>query len=554
LVLFSSSFFFLLSSFFFLLSSSFFFFLSSEKMRWILASVLTCGLMLVPPPNCEKSHACCDDEVWKHVKQFSNIYHVREVLDSTPRMLERYYSFYKILKMIRGIEQAALDECLWGVITVYLNALPAVEYEEGLEAAQAVFLQASTWLEGAQSLTHISNWTIPLTPLRSNYPVILGVKPSNDRCFGLPLRIFVYDTDTFSRGALFCSAGQWGVEVLFHMYLLRSDCRTLNVDEADLFFVPDYRACQFHLAPRSDDEGITVDDDMLHSKVIIGHKEKVRDFDNVDSVFLRLLSLLEHFPKKQGMDHIFLFSDQGFIVNFTNIFPSWRTYMPHSIFATTEAFTPRCDDCFSPWKDIVIPGHLDMDRIDDIRAHNQPSSNRTLFFNFHGRVPQNHEYYTNVTVRADISKLAPLPNISIGGFVENYFEIMGTSHFCLIPEGTSSWTNHLYEAFFAGCIPFILSDTFVLPYQDLIDWKSVSFKWPQKKVGLEMYAFIAKLVTERLELVEAMKKRVDEMQCWFHFYRDCNGEVDCKCSPYYGFLHELNARRRPPKFLYPLYW
>ena len=33
----------------------------------------------------------------------------------------------------------------------------------------------------------------------------------------------------------------------------------------------------------------------------------------------------------------------------------------------------------------------------------------------------------------------------------------GASHFCLVPMGTSSWTNHLYEAFFAGCIPVILS-------------------------------------------------------------------------------------------------
>ncbi len=33
----------------------------------------------------------------------------------------------------------------------------------------------------------------------------------------------------------------------------------------------------------------------------------------------------------------------------------------------------------------------------------------------------------------------------------------GASHFCLVPMGTSSWTNHLYESFFAGCIPVILS-------------------------------------------------------------------------------------------------
>ena len=42
------------------------------------------------------------------------------------------------------------------------------------------------------------------------------------------------------------------------------------------------------------------------------------------------------------------------------------------------------------------------------------------------------------------------------GFLGDWFS-QGASHFCLVPMGTSSWTNHLYESFFAGCIPVILS-------------------------------------------------------------------------------------------------
>eukprot|EP00397_Hematodinium_sp_SG-2012_P035266 GEMP01037919.1.p1 GENE.GEMP01037919.1~~GEMP01037919.1.p1 ORF type:complete len:341 (+),score=66.63 GEMP01037919.1:525-1547(+) len=339
------------------------------------------------------------------------------------------------------------------------------------------------------------------------------------------------------------------------MYLMRSDCRTLDPNEADLFFVPDYRACHYHLAPRANDKGISLAEDGVYSKVIINHKNKMRHSDHADNIFVHLVASLPHFPAKQGVDHVFLFSDQGFIVNFTNIFPSWRSHIPNSIFVTTEGLTPGCDDCFNPWKDLIIPGHLDLERINDIVAHNQPTWNRTLYFNFHGRIPQNHDYYANVTVRSDIGKLAHLPNVSIGGFVENYFEIMGSSHFCLIPEGTSSWTNHLYEAFFAGCIPLILSDTFVLPFQDLIDWDTVSVKWPQTRVGLELYTYVASFVTQRRDLLEQMKARVDKLRCWFNFYLEQKNEKDASlCSPYYGLIHGLNERRRPPKFLWPPYW
>lgn len=57
--------------------------------------------------------------------------------------------------------------------------------------------------------------------------MLLGLGQFNDdNCFGTGLKIFVHDTGRFSRGALFCSAGQWGIEVLIHTYLMGSTCRT----------------------------------------------------------------------------------------------------------------------------------------------------------------------------------------------------------------------------------------------------------------------------------------------------------------------------------------
>merc|ERR1711879_123232 len=126
-------------------------------------------------------------------------------------------------------------------------------------------------------------------------------------------------------------------------------------------------------------------------------------------------------------DHIFVFSDQGFIVNFTHTFPSWREVIPHSIFLTTEAFTPGCGpSCFSPWKDVVIPGHIDQERMAAMRAKNLPSKDRTLLFNFHGRLPANHDYYQNNSIRQKILLFGLYyDDVSVGGFIEEYFEVMG---------------------------------------------------------------------------------------------------------------------------------
>eukprot|EP00747_Dinoflagellata_sp_TGD_P093386 gnl/TRDRNA2_/TRDRNA2_165750_c0_seq2.p1 gnl/TRDRNA2_/TRDRNA2_165750_c0~~gnl/TRDRNA2_/TRDRNA2_165750_c0_seq2.p1 ORF type:complete len:362 (-),score=47.26 gnl/TRDRNA2_/TRDRNA2_165750_c0_seq2:106-1092(-) len=326
----------------------------------------------------------------------------------------------------------------------------------------------------------------------------------------------------------------------------------MDPEEADFFFVPDYRACHYHLAPTFQHKGLTlVDGDEFHSAIIRNHSQKYRHWNHADATFKTLVGSLPYFSRRSGTDHIFVFSDQGFIVNFTHTFPSWRDYIPHSIFLTTEAFTPGCGpSCFSPWKDAIIPGHLDLERIHAIRKHNKPSSERTLFFNFHGRMPANHDYYENITVRKALMQFSFLPNVSVGGFVEDYFEIMGNSHFCLVPEGTSSWTNHLYEAFFAGCIPFILSDRFVLPFQDLIDWKQVSIRWPQDEVNVQVYAYMSQMVEQEFKMVEQMKRKVDEHACWFDFY-----DFDNFCSPYRAVLHMLEKRKAAkPQYLDPRHW
>eukprot|EP00439_Symbiodinium_sp_Y106_P060580 s372_g8.t6 len=475
-----------------------------------------------------------DGSLWQHVKAFAPNYHVRELLDSTPRMLERHYTFYNLWVRMQnaGASQVFAADCYFGVVAMLLNALPAIEFEHGLDLAQEVFLSAVDMLERNNN-TEAANWTIPREPLERQFPLFLGLQ-AND-CAGAKFRVYVYESQQYSLGSVFCSAGQWGVEVLLHRFFASGSCRTLNADEADLFLVPDYRACHIHLAPNYQHKGLTLlEGDDYHSQVIRNHRDKYRRPEEAESSFLGLIQTLPYFDRKKGMDHIFIFSDQGFIVNFTHTFPSWRDHIPHSIFLTTEAFTPGCGPgCFSPWKDAVIPGHIDLDRMERIRSFNQPSSNRSLLFNFHGRLPVNHDYYEKVGVRRALLQFAELPDVSVGGFIEEYFEVMGRapslgkSHFCLVPEGTSSWTNHLYESFFAGCIPLILSDRYVLPFQDLIDWPSISIRWPQEAVSLEMYMYVKELVGKRRPLVEAIKQRVDEHACWFDFYR-----FDRDCSPY----------------------
>ncbi|CAD7931511.1 unnamed protein product [Amoebophrya sp. A25] len=555
---------------------------------------------------CEDLNNCCDGTIpgslplatWNHIRAFHDTYHVRELLDSTPRMLERHYTFYNLMsKHPQGWGTIATPErllqlesgqgmwfvdCIFGALTILLNALPAVEFEDGLVVAQQIYVASAQLLQtlGAQRL--LANWTIPQGPVlrppgfgptgAAPWAVLLGlgnfidVSSENGRsCFGTGLKIYLHETGEYERGGLFCSAGQWGVEVILHRYLMNSSCRTQEAKEADLFLVPDYRACHYHLTPRRGGQtGLTTRAHILpplnlsseaddpyaeeradpHSVIIVNHYDKTRNISNADELFTTLINkyLEPWFSRNSGADHVFIFSDQGFIVNFTHTFPSWREHIHNSIFLTTEAFTPGYGpSCYSPWKDWTIPGHLDEYRIMELRKWNLPSEERTLLFSFHGRTGNNHKYYQNVKVRIDIEKyFKGKANTSIGDFIPNYFEVIGKSHFCLIPEGTSSWTNHLFTSFFAGCIPIILSDRFILPFQNHLNWKRLSIRWPQDYVSEDLYNWVAEYVTNHFDELKRTKAMVDSHQCWFDWYNFDNLD---SCSPYKAIFTDLASRR-----------
>eukprot|EP00392_Amoebophrya_sp_AT5.2_P010030 g10061.t1 len=328
-----------------------------------------------------------------------------------------------------------------------------------------------------------NNETGAETVVRGQYPCKHGLK------------LFLYEFPDLTTGPLHCHHGQWGVEALIPEWIRRSECHTEDPEEADFFVVPWYTWCQRMVIPLNRSDG------------------------EIDAVYVSMMknrrNLLPYFDRHEGADHIFLMSDQGYI-----FWTSWRDYVPHSIILTTEAFTPNCGrPCFQPWKDIVIPGHTDFFRARRMKKFDLPTQRRVLLFNFHGRHPYILEqlgranYEANSVRRGlvdlfgdeeefehvaqamaeqkraaqaagvdDLSSLLPpIPRpwkgrVSVGGFTDDFFERMGASHFCLVPHGNTSWTNHLYNSFFAGCVPVILSDNMEVPFEDFLDWKKFSFK------------------------------------------------------------------------------
>jgi len=66
--------------------------------------------------------------------------------------------------------------------------------------------------------------------------------------------------------------------------------------------------------------------------------------------------------------------------------------------------------------------------------------------------------------------------------LNSYVHYMKSSKFCISPRGFEVWSPRLMEAIFYGCVPVILSDNFVPPLFEVLNWSEFSVILPEKDV------------------------------------------------------------------------
>ncbi|GAA0180838.1 glycosyltransferase [Lithospermum erythrorhizon] len=72
----------------------------------------------------------------------------------------------------------------------------------------------------------------------------------------------------------------------------------------------------------------------------------------------------------------------------------------------------------------------------------------------------------------DMKIFGPLPRDVEGK--EKYREFMKTSRYCICAKGYEVHTPRVVESIYSGCVPVIISDNYVPPFFEMLDWEAFS--------------------------------------------------------------------------------
>lgn len=268
-------------------------------------------------------------------------------------------------------------------------------------------------------------------------------------------------------------------------------------------------------------------------------KFKKKNASLFDAEFLEVMAWLREAPwfdRYKGRDHVFVFpSGRG-----ASLFSKWRTHIPNSIFLSPEG------DERSGWirpysKDVVIPGYRNVSAIDAsvwARVTGRSKDRRPIFLHFRGSLtsdrPGEENFSEGVrTLLSDALSTFRLPRhlqiqkaetgaprklkktkvIFTGETTDlgTYITEMSYSDFCVCPMGSSSWTLRLYDAILTGCIPVVVSDHVVFPWESRVAWKDAVIEWAQDEAAaLPVYlmSLSEKEVAGRRENVIRIRNRI----------------------------------------------
>ncbi|KAK7851086.1 hypothetical protein CFP56_043089 [Quercus suber] len=170
---------------------------------------------------------------------------------------------------------------------------------------------------------------------------------------------------------------------------------------------------------------------------------------------------------------------------------------------------------FNTWKDIIIPGNVDdrMTKTEDNLVRPLPLSKRRYLANYLGRAQGKVGRLQLIELAKQFPDKLESPELKFSGPDKlgriEYFEHLRNAKFCLAPQ---------------------------LPFQNVLDYRQISIKWPSTRIGPQMLEYLESIPDED---IERMINRGRQLRCLWVYAPESE-----PCSALRGILWELQRKVR----------
>ncbi|KAF4698510.1 hypothetical protein FOZ63_026492, partial [Perkinsus olseni] len=437
---------------------------------------------------------------WEYVGRWSTFHVDTAVALNNMREFRSWYS------AVSGREEA---DCRTGSGVLALLSAIAADYDSGKKSARKLFEKGRRLIEEGRSEGSAVEWDwggidrqleVMGRLLDSTREDENGRKvrrsEAEGNCFGTNLRIFIYDYHSrlpeFAKGRrapfdkadreylplfrdgppLTCAFGMYASEVYFPRLLrMLPGCLTDDPERADIFLLPSYFKCLDMLDWLDDfrppNSSKSVAGMLLEEVMNLAHSEGFLD-------------------RRGGVDHVMLWSWGKYPCAVQEESSQWQRYAGSIQNLQVEGVCGggakrNFVTGFSPWKDIIIPGYVDLWRIEELRKFNCPLAERSIFMAFHGRHGGMDETYVNVSIRTRLTE-----------------ELSGKAD---------------------------------LPFPSEIDYSRFVIRWGEEESLEGLYGYL-----KTISVKDGMKMRayMESIECWLNYWSEVPG-----CSPVVGVLRAL---------------
>ncbi|KAF8090923.1 hypothetical protein N665_0461s0009 [Sinapis alba] len=223
--------------------------------------------------------------------------------------------------------------------------------------------------------------------------------------------------------------------------------------------------------------------------------------------YLDLISSKYHFWNKTGGSDHFLVSCHDWAPSET------RQYMANCIRALCNS---DVSEGFVFGKDVALPETTILVPRRPLRAlGGKPSSQRHILAFFAGGM---HGYLRPLLLQTwggnrdpDMKIFSEIPKTK--GKNKSYMEYMKSSKYCICPKGHEVNSPRVVEALFYECVPVIISDNFVPPFLEVINWESFAVFVLEKDIP-DLKNTLVSITEERYREMQMRVKMVQKHFLW----------------------------------------